>query len=206
LASSTAVTLSFAREARSNPRNTTALACGILLAWAVMFARMLVLVAVVNQALLAPLLVPLGLMGVVVGGVTELFYFREPAGKLPATTKELKVSNPFSLSEAAKFAALFAIVLVAIKIAQWNFPPSGVYAVAAVAGLTDVDAITLSMAELAKGDAAQVAVTAIVIAALVNTAVKCGIAFVLGGASLSKPLLLATAAILVVGFSAIWFL
>jgi uncharacterized membrane protein (DUF4010 family) len=182
------------------------LACGILLAWAVMFARMLVLVAVVNQALLAPLLVPLGLMGVVVGGVTALFYFREPAGKLPATTKELKVSNPFSLSEAAKFAALFAIVLVAIKIAQWNFPPSGVYAVAAVAGLTDVDAITLSMAELAKGDAAQVAVTAIVIAALVNTAVKCGIAFVLGGASLSKPLLLATAAILVVGFSAIWFL
>jgi len=206
LASSTAVTLSFAREARSNPRNTTALACGILLAWAVMFARVLVLVAVVNQALLAPLLVPLGLMGVVVGGVTALFYFREPAGKLPATTKELKVSNPFSLSEAAKFAALFAIVLVAIKIAQWNFPPSGVYTVAAVAGLTDVDAITLSMAELAKGDAAQVAVTAIVIAALVNTAVKCGIAFVLGGASLSKPLLLATAAILVVGFSAIWFL
>jgi uncharacterized membrane protein (DUF4010 family) len=206
LVSSTAVTLAFSREARSNPKSTTAFACGILLAWAVMFARVLVLVAVVNQALLPPLLVPLGLMGVVVGGVTALFYFREPAGRLPATTKELKVSNPFSLSEAAKFAAFFAIVLVAIKIAQWNFPPSGVYAVAAVAGLTDVDAITLSMAELAKGDAAQVAVTAIVIAALVNTAVKCGIAFVLGGASLSKPLLLATAAIFVVGFSAIWFL
>lgn len=206
LVSSTAVTLSFSREARSNPKSTTAFACGILLAWAVMFARVLVLVAVVNQALLASLLVPFGLMGIVVSGVAALLYFRDAADKFPATTKELEVSNPFSLSEAAKFAALFAVVLVAVKIAQLNFPASGVYAVAAVAGLTDVDAITLSMAELAKGDAAQVAVTAIVIAALVNTAVKCGIAFVVGGASLSKPLLLVTAAILVVGFSAIWLL
>jgi uncharacterized membrane protein (DUF4010 family) len=206
LVSSTAVTLSFSREARSKPQNTTAFACGILLAWAVMFARVLVLVAVVNQALLASLLVPFGLMGIVVGGVAALLYFRDAADKFPATTKELEVSNPFSLSEAAKFAALFAVVLVAVKIAQLNFPPSGVYAVAVVAGLTDVDAITLSMADLAKSGTAHVAVTAIVIAALVNTAVKCGIAFVLGGASLGKPLLLTTAAILVVGFSAIWLL
>jgi uncharacterized membrane protein (DUF4010 family) len=206
LVSSTAVTLSFSREARDNPQNTTALASGILLAWAVMFARVLVLVAVVNHALLAPLLVPLGSMGIVVGGLAALFYFRGAAGKRPASTKELEVSNPFSLSEAAKFAALFAVVLVAIKIAQESFPPSGVYAVAAVAGLTDVDAITLSMAELAKAGTAQIAVTAIVIAALMNTAVKCGIAFVLGGASLGRPLVLTAVAIFVVGLSAIWLL
>lgn len=202
LASSTAVTLSFAREARSNPQNTTALACGILLAWAVMFARVLVLVAVVNQALLNSLLVRFGLMVIVVGGIAAYFFYRDGADKRSATTKaDLKISNPFSLSEAAKFAALFAVVLVALKIAQEHFPPSGVYAVAAVAGLTDVDAITLSMAELAKGAAGQVAVTAIMIAALANTAAKCGIAFLLGGPSLGKPLLLATAAILVVGLS-----
>ena len=94
------------------------------------------------------------------------------------------------------------MVLVAVKIAQENFPPNGVYAVAAVAGLTDVDAITLSMAELAKSGAAQVAVTAIVIAALVNTLVKCGIAVVVAGAPLGKPLLLTTAVMLVAGLAA----
>ena len=58
LVSSTAVTLSFAREARDNPQNVAALACGILLAWAVMFLRVIVLVAVVNRALLPEMLVP----------------------------------------------------------------------------------------------------------------------------------------------------
>jgi len=206
LVSSTAVTLSFSREARSNPQNTTAFACGILVAWAVMFARTLVLVAVVNQALLASLLVPFGLMGFVVGGFAALFYYRDGADKRPAATKELRILNPFSLTAAAKFAALFAAVLIAVKLAQQNFPPSGVYAIAGLAGLTDVDVITLSMAELAKGGIAKVAATAIVIAALANTAAKCGIAFVLGGASLGKRLLLTTAAILVVGLSAVWLL
>ena len=52
LVSSTAVTLSFAKEGRDNPQAAPALACGILLAWAVMFVRVIVLVAVVNRSLL----------------------------------------------------------------------------------------------------------------------------------------------------------
>ena len=92
------------------------------------------------------------------------------------------------------------------KIAQDNFSDSGVYAVAAIAGLTDVDAITLSMAELAKTGDANVAVIAIVIAALVNTAVKCGIAFVIGGAKLGKPLLLTLAAMLGAGLAGVLWL
>jgi len=202
LVASTAVTLSFSREARANPGNTTALACGILVAWAIMFARVLVLVAIVNRELLAPMLVPFGVMALIVGTFAVVFYYRDGADKQPANTKgDLQVANPFSLTSAAKFAAFFAVVLVAVKIAQENFPASGVYAVAAVAGLTDVDAITLSMSEFAKSGAAQVAVTAIVIAALVNTATKCGIAFVFGGPSLGKPLLLATAVTLIAGFA-----
>ena len=116
------------------------------------------------------------------------------------------MSNPFSVTSAAKFAAFFAVVLVAVKIAQDNFSDSGVYAVAAIAGLTDVDAITLSMAELAKTGDANVAVIAIVIAALVNTAVKCGIAFVIGGAKLGKPLLLTLAAMLGAGLAGVLWL
>ena len=68
LVSSTAVTLSFAEEAREKPENAAALVCGILLAWAVMFLRVIVLVAVVNRALLAQVLVPFAVMAVAASG------------------------------------------------------------------------------------------------------------------------------------------
>jgi len=73
---------------------------------------------------------------------------------------------------------------------------------AALAGLTDVDAITLSMAEFARSNDARIAVIAIVIAALSNTLVKCAIAFAIGGAGLGKPLLLATVLTLSAGLAA----
>jgi uncharacterized membrane protein (DUF4010 family) len=203
LVSSTAVTLSFAKEARERPKQATVLACGILLAWGAMFARVIVEVAVVNRALLGDVLVPFLVMGIVVGGFAAVLYVRNGAAERSTPAKgDLNVTNPFSLTSATKFAAFFAVVLLAVKIAQDYFPPSGVYAVAAVAGLTDVDAITLSMAEFAKSGEAHVAVTAIVIAAVTNTLVKCGIAFVLAGLPLGKPLILTTSVMLVAGLTA----
>ena len=91
LASSTAVTLSFAKEGRDNPQIANALACGILLAWAVMFVRVLVLVAVVNRLLLVPLLTPFVVMAVVVAAFASWLYYRDgatdkgeaPRAKLP---------------------------------------------------------------------------------------------------------------------------
>jgi uncharacterized membrane protein (DUF4010 family) len=206
LASSTAVTLSFAKEGRDKPQIANALACGILLAWAVMFVRMLVLVAVVNHPLLAQLLVPLGVMAVVAAGFAAMLYVRDgSADKGPSAKGEVAVKNPFSLTAAAKFAALFAVVLLAVKIVQQTMPPSGLYAVAALAGLTDVDAITLSMAEFAKSGDARIAEIAIVVAALSNTFVKCGMAIVLAGTAFGKPLLTATA-VLLAGLAAAFLL
>ena len=113
-------------------------------------------------------------MAVVAGGFAAYLYYRGGATDGEAGKKGVNVQNPFSLRAAAKFAALFAVVLLAVKIVQEHFPPSGLYAVAALAGLTDVDAITLSMSEFAKSGEARVAVIAIVIAAVSNTIVKCG--------------------------------
>src|SRR5262245_47030755 len=84
--------------------------------------------------------------------------------------------------------------------------PSGLYAVAALAGLTDVDAIALSMSEFAQSGEVRMAVIAIVIAALSNTLVKCGMAFVLAGSALGKPLAVATAATLILGLAAAFLL
>ena len=63
------------------------------------------------------------------------------------------MQNPFSLWAAAKFGALFAVVLLAVKIVQEQFPPSGLYAVAAIAGLTNVDAITCDVGFAQSGKA-----------------------------------------------------
>jgi uncharacterized membrane protein (DUF4010 family) len=143
-------------------------------------------------------------MAVVVAGFAAWLYYCDGSTDKGARAKgEVAVKNPFSLTAAAKFAALFAVVLLAVKIVQQTMPPSGLYAVAALSGLVDVDAITLSMAELAKTGEAQVAVVAIVIAALSNTLVKCGMVVVLAGFALGRPILIATAATLLAGLVAV---
>jgi uncharacterized membrane protein (DUF4010 family) len=102
-----------------------------------------------------------------------------------------------------KFAALFAAVLLVVKLTQTYAPPSGLYVVAALAGTTDVDAITLSMAQYARTGDPATAVHAIVLATVSNTAVKAGMASVLGSPALRKPVLVAAAAMIVAGLATV---
>jgi uncharacterized membrane protein (DUF4010 family) len=202
LVSSTAVTLSFSKEAREQPENGPALASGILLAWLVMFLRVLVLVAVVYRPLLMPLLVPFLVMAAITAGAAAFLYWRSGSSAGQGAQGDLEVRNPFSLVSAAKFGALFAVILLVVKIVQQHFPADGLYAVAALAGLTDVDAITLSMAEFAKTGDAAIAAASIVIAALSNTIVKCGMALAGAGMAFAKPLIVATVALIIAGLAA----
>ncbi len=200
LVSSTAVTLSFARRSRDEPAAAAALACGILLAWAVMFGRVLVMVLAVNASLVYPLLLPFAAMGVLTLLAAWLLYRR---GGASAGAQDVPLKNPFSLTAAAQFAVVFAVVLLLVKVTQFYLPDGGVYIVAALAGLTDVDAITLSMAEYAKTNPPTVAAVTVVIAALSNTVVKCGMVATLGGPALRLPMLLTTAGILVAGIGGV---
>jgi uncharacterized membrane protein (DUF4010 family) len=200
LVSSTAVTLSFARRSRDEPAAAAALACGILLAWAVMFGRVLVLVLAINVGLVYPLLPPFVAMGLLTLFAAWLLYRR---GGETAGVQDVPLRNPFSLTAAVQFALIFAAVLLLVKLTQFYFPRDGVYIVAALAGLTDVDAITLSMAEYAKSNSATVAAIAVVIAALSNTVVKCGMVVALGGPALRRPMLLTMAGIMVAGIGGV---
>jgi uncharacterized membrane protein (DUF4010 family) len=99
-----------------------------------------------------------------------------------------------------RFAAFFALTLLLVELARRTLPPSGIYAVAALAGLTDVDAITLSMIQQARaGDALAVAAAAIVVAARANTAAKCGLVLALGAPALKSRVGVATAVIMAGG-------
>ena len=206
LVSSTAVTLSFARRSREDGAagESNALAAGILVAWTVMFVRVLVEVAIVNADLLRHLWLPFGAMGLVTAILTGIYYWRGgQASPRGGQDGEVPLTNPFSLTSAIQFAAFFAVVLLVVKIVGQLLPGQGIYAVAVLAGLTEVDAITLSMAEYGKANDAMTAVVAIVLASLANTVTKAGFVVALGGPALRWPVLLATAVIVAAGLAAV---
>jgi len=207
LVSSTAVTLSFARRSneQGSERLGDLLAGGILLAWCIMFGRVVIEVLVVNPALVAKVLVPFVAMAVAGGVVAGVLFWRAAVMHSSAgqRSEDVPLKNPFSLTAAAKFGAFFAVVLLVVKLVQAHFPGEGVYLVAALAGLTDVDAITLSMAEYAKTGDAGIAVNAIVIAAITNTCVKCGMVLTMGGRMMKGPVIAGTVVVFLAGAAAV---
>ena len=101
--------------------------------------------------------------------------------------QRLNGSVRFELLSAIKFGLVFALIIFVSKAAQTYLGDSGVYLAAGLAGLTDVDAITLSMANLSKSTLSEnTAAVAILIAVVVNTIVKASIAFSLGAAALRR--------------------
>ncbi|MDP2713196.1 MgtC/SapB family protein [Rheinheimera sp.] len=209
LASSTAVTLSFARSSKmeGDPLAADTQACGVLLAWLVMFIRVLVTISIVYQPLLAHLWLPFSVMAGATAVMAAIYYRRGSARYQAPQQSAVKVTNPFSLVAAIKFGALFAVILLLVKLTEQYAAAEGLYLLAAVAGMTDVDAITLSMAEYARGSASSVtlAAGAITVAALSNTLVKCVLVYTLGGKALAHKLLAATLVILTLGTAVLLF-
>ncbi len=201
LVSSTAVTLSFARKSREGGADSPdALAAALVLAWVVMFARVAVEVAVVHRPLLAAVAVPLAAMGATALAAAVFLYLRCGRAGRAARSPDVGLKNPFRLSSSIRFALFFALVLLVVELAREHLPGKGLYAVAALAGLTDVDAITLSMAELARdGGPTSTAVGAIVTASLTNTLTKCGMVLALGSKALSRRVLVVTGLLLASG-------
>jgi len=198
LVSSTAVTLAFSRQSRdpAYAAAVPALASGILLAWSTMFVRVIVEVLVVNRALLASVAIPFAAMATVAAGAAWILARRAQAAP---SAESVPLRNPFSLTAATRFAAYFALVLLVVALVRTYAPDRGLYYVAALAGTTDVDAITLSMAQYARSGNPDLAANAIVVASLSNTFVKAALVSVLGGPRLRKPVLVVAAAVIATG-------
>jgi len=207
LVSSTAVTLALARRSRE-PRTGPAgmLAAGILVAWLVMLPRLAVLLAVASPALVRRLGPALVLLVLVTAGAAWLGFRRAPRDEAPATPGvEVPLRNPFSLFEAVKFAALFAVVLVLVKLAGQHAGSGGLYAVAAVAGLPDVDAISLSLAgQVRAGGSVDLAARAVLLAVMSNTVLKTALVLALGSPALRRAILPGSG-VLLAAAGAAWF-
>lgn len=176
LASSTAVTLSFAQFARQYETKQLFMG-GVLFASSIMFIRVMIEVFVVNRALLDTLWIPLLVMFAcqVAGG---FWLWKRGSSKQQVTEKKIDLKNPFQLGMAVKFGIVLAVILLLTEAVKEWFGDAGIYTLALVSGLTDVDSITLSLSKMALDDlSAGTASIGIILAAASNTLVK-GIIFV----------------------------
>ena len=202
LASSTATTLSFAERSKARETMSGALAMGVFAAWAVMFARVLVEAGVVNRALLGAVWPSITAGGVAGLSYAAFLWMRNRKAEADSEDKDEgkdAFSNPFELKSALAFGALYAVILVGSKAAEMYLGTAGLYASAVASGLADVDAVTLSMAELSKPGGSvslDTAATAVALAAASNTVVKGGIVVATGAVAMKKAILPGTLLVL----------
>jgi uncharacterized membrane protein (DUF4010 family) len=173
-----------------------------------MSARVLVVVGALSPALVRTLAVPVAAL-VVVGAATSAIAWWQTRGSRGAAP-DVRLSNPFEISAAVKMALLIAAVGFATRAASTYLGTGGVYAASVLGGTTDVDAIAVSMAEMARGGSdLRVATTSVLLAISANTVVKAGIAGVGGGMPILRPLIvpaLATLAAALAGIAWVWIM
>ncbi|MHB1233612.1 MAG: MgtC/SapB family protein [Burkholderiales bacterium] len=194
LVSSTATTLVYAKQSRTNTEMRQLAVTVILLANLVVMLRLSVLTAILAPSLLARLLPVLG-TGFVLGLGVALYQWRKQHARGDLLMPEMK--NPTELRAALSFAVLYAVVLLASAWLSDFAGEKGLYGVALISGLTDVDPITLSTLRLL--DLGQVvpqqAVAAIMLALLANLIFKLGLVFSIGGRALGVACLPTLAAV-----------
>ena len=197
LVSSTATTASFARRAASEPAGAGLAALVIMIASAIVYARVITEVSVVARGEVGAMLPPLVVMLAASIAISTILYFRTRDHHAPMAEQ----GNPADLRLAITFAAVYAVVSFVVAAVQTEFGVQALYPVALIAGLTDVDAITLSSSQLVAQGRLEpgTAWRVILVASLSNLVFKAGMVAVIGGRQLLRFILPAFGAVLVAG-------
>lgn len=209
LVSSTAVSMSFSDLSKKNTKVVNPFVFGILIASTAMFFRVLIEVLALNKALLEHLLLPMSAMGatgLIICGI--LWLSSLSSKKVKFEEKDLHLKSPFQLRPALQFGLLFAVLLLVSKFASESFGDQGLYITAFLSGVMDVDAITVSMANLHKaGDiSASSASVAVTIAAMTNTLSKGIIVLCFASKQVGLRVLFGMILILSVGGGSLFFI
>jgi uncharacterized membrane protein (DUF4010 family) len=196
LVSTTATTLVYARHSKNIRHFSPAASVIILLSHIVLFIRVGIVVAVVEPSMLLPML-PWLIGGAVVGGSYVGWWYRRTVSAHTALP-ELDIRNPAELKTALGFAVGFAVVLLLASWMNDTFSDTGVYVVAFISGLTDLDAITISNLKMVSTQtlSAPVATMAVVIAYVANLLFKYTIVLTVGSKAMRFPVAMGFAAFL----------
>jgi uncharacterized membrane protein (DUF4010 family) len=185
--SSTATTVSYARQARDNPSGVRAAAVVILIASAVSLVRVTAAVAVVSPEFFLSAAPMLGLLMALTAAPAAALWIRERHESAPMPDQQ----NPTQLKSAIVFGLLYVLVLFALAAAKTYYGGGGLFAVAALSGLTEMDAITLSTARMAAENPRvfDLGWRLIVVAVMANMVSKTALAGLLGGRRLGGIIL-----------------
>ena len=194
LYSSTATTVVLARQAKSDESLRRQAQAGITLATGIMYLRILAIVAVFNFTLAQRLFIPLVSLSLAAVLICALqYWFLRPS---PLEVQHKPVSaNPLGLGAAVTFAALFVLTSLLSTWVTTEFGIAGIYSLAAVIGITDIDPFVLNLAQGGTlGIPTDAIAMAILIAASSNNLLKAGYAILFSGGRAAVP----SAAVLVV--------
>jgi uncharacterized membrane protein (DUF4010 family) len=202
LVSSTAVTLQFSRLSARDEALSGPLALGVIGACTVLVLRVFTAAAVLNREV-AGQLVPYLLPSAIVGAVLIWRAVRHPWPAAASPDARPDTQSPLRLWSAVQLAVAFQLAMLLLTAAQDLWGRAGVLTSAAALGLTDVDALTVSMCRsVSDGGAASLAAQGIAIGILSNTMLKLGLAMTLGSTRFRKavaPGFAALAAAVVLG-------
>ena len=210
LVSSTATTVSFSRMAKLRGGKCAASVAAIAIASLVMAVRTMVLAFAAGGDESGEMLAWLGVFtggSVVAAAIAIVPAWKDEPKQSEAKSQFENQKNPTELKAALFFALTFAVVQVLVIAGRQYFGNSGLFAVAAISGTTDMGAITLSTAGLvSRGEVdGATAAAAITLAAVVNTIVKVGIAWSLGGGMLAKRLAVVLLLPILAGVVVVWW-
>jgi uncharacterized membrane protein (DUF4010 family) len=197
LVSSTTVTWTFARMAKSQSQSHGPLTTGILSSWIVSLLRMTAIAAIIAPSMLLPLTRVTASTACVFAIVA---FFMARIRRSQEATGPLKLDHPFELFAVIQFGALLGAIMLLSKWLEPIFGARGLYGLALTSGAIDVDPVTVSMAEVAgRSIPISQACWIIASAAAANLAMKCCLAIAFGELRFALPLLLTAGAGVAVG-------
>ncbi len=192
LVSSTNVTIVFARTSREEKEAAVPLALGVVASCTVLFLRVLLATTVLNRELALALL-PYFAVPFLAGALfTYVGIGRAKSTSAPPATSP---RNPLQFWSALQMTVLFQVVLYAVHFVKAHFGSASLLTLGAVLGLTDMDALTISMAKSSSGEGMKIAAQAIVVGVISNTALKSAVALAFGDARFRMVTLLGLLAI-----------
>lgn len=205
LVSSTAVTWVFTKKSKEAPVLSMQCAVAILAASSIMVVRAVVWVSVFNSDLLPHVILPFAIIFLAGIGISIYFFWQQSKEKMVEV--ELPKSKPLDLKGALIFGSIYTAVTLIVSYANDRFGESGILISSGFAGISDMDAITISVSKLAgKSLEMKIAMIAILIAILSNTIVKMGIGFWAGSRELKKYLAIGYGVIFLAGVVAFFIL
>ena len=199
--SSTAVSYELAKLSKRYSAVIYSAFFGIVLAWLIMNFRVLILAGIVNFHISMILALPLVLLSLIYIVILGFIFFRKKEDIRKNSQQEIPFSNPFQISSALQFGLIYGVILFATKALNYYLGTKGVFIASFLSGVIDVDAITLSLSNMAKQGSIEniIAAKSIMLAVVSNSIFKYLYIFLFGDKTLVKEMALITVITIILG-------